>query len=158
MKHQQISANAGSNDGVGEGYTKKLAQYDKAHKGNFETSEVGAILRLLSFDPTLKDIEEISARVDPLSTGSFVKFQLLEALENYQVHRYTEKDVLEAVQSLDADPNSSIKVSTLQEALMEHGEKFTLAEFEEVVKALDPEKTGLVKLRDLLEALMRKDS
>ena len=102
---------------------KWFDSFDKDKDGQIQTSELGTILRILDFNPTEKELQDMINEVDPTRTA-LVDLNTVKKMVDRKLHDTdTLEELVEAIKWFDNDKDGKMQVCDLRWAMTQLGEK-----------------------------------
>ncbi|CAG2241645.1 uncharacterized protein [Mytilus edulis] len=117
--------------------------FDKDCDGCISTSELGPVLRSVGLNPTDEEISELVHHYDKNQDMKVEFAELLMEVAKKQKENAPETDdyLLEAFRTFDIERSGKISISTLKEAMINHGERLREEEINEMVAVASDART-----------------
>lgn len=107
--------------------------FDKDGDGQIEAEEVRVALRVLGFNPTLEELREMVAEVDPGRTGTIDFNQFTKIILKKISEPASTEELQRSFNNLDIDMDGYISYDDLQTVAMSLGEELSREELYEMI-------------------------
>ena len=97
--------------------------FDSSREGAINITDVKAILRSLNYDPTAKDIEDITKEYDQKNIGKLRLIDLYKVIEKIINKPSNFDELLKSLKIFDEDNDGKLKIQEFKEALNLGGER-----------------------------------
>ena len=132
---------------------KWFDSFDKDKDGQIQTSELGTILRILDFNPTEKELQDMINEVDPTRTA-LVDLNTVNKLVERKLHDTdTIEELVEALKWFDGDKDGKIQVWDLRWAMTQLGEKMDDTMWDDLITEADSAKEGYIDIMTFAKLL-----
>ncbi|KAK1600050.1 uncharacterized protein LY79DRAFT_532398 [Colletotrichum navitas] len=142
-------------------YKAVFSIFDRDGTGAINAEEFQIAMKSLGLNPSIKEVNELIAEVDPNNDGGidFNEFlQLMsEAPAPSSKDSDTNKELVAAFKVFDKDNSGSVSPSELRQVLLSLGQRATDEEIEEMIKHADLDGNGSIDYQEFVQLMAPKD-
>ncbi|XP_076819619.1 calmodulin-like protein 6 [Clavelina lepadiformis] len=134
--------------------------FDEEGEESINVGELNKMLRLLGWDPTESELQEIVRKSGLRSAGKMTKPQFLKLMErwcNSHQNKQSEEELKQAFQVFDKDGSGYIEWNELKYVMQGAGEPLTDEEVTVMMKEADKDGDGRIDYEEFV-AMMKGDS
>merc|ERR1719378_398537 len=130
--------------------------FDKKGDGSVDCSQIGDILRALSFNPTQGEINKILNEIDPIGTKrlTFEEFiPLINMIREKPRNSYNTDSFCEAFKMFDYDGNGLVRAAEIRHVLSTLGEQLRADELDALLEEME-DRNGLINYKDFISNVL----
>ena len=127
-------------------YKEAFDFFDKDGDGTITAKELGAVMRLLGYNPSDADLADVISDVDLDRNGTIEFGEFLAMMARNMKEADQEEEIREAFRVFDLNGDGYISSSELAEMMGNLGEKLTQQEVADMIREADSDGDGRISL------------
>ena len=137
-------------------YKEAFDFFDKDGDGTITAKELGAVMRLLGYNPSDADLADVISDVDLDRNGTIEFGEFLAMMARNMKEADQEEEIREAFRVFDLNGDGYISSSELAEMMGNLGEKLTQQEVADMIREADSDGDGRISLEEFMVVMKRR--